>query len=694
MKDMKRNLFFVVALMGFAACSDKVTDAPFVVSPPAPEPQDIPILFGSSSGSITRYEFYGADAAAKLDRKFVVSGYKGDATASFGSIVYDNFFVEWTENTANTTESNTTNWEYVGKPLIKHARDNGVTQQSVKYWDYTKPQYDFIAWSSGHVTPIFDRSPEAGEVRVSAITPSSATGANGVAYTFEGRAADLHDCYIADLVTVKKASYGNPVVIRFRSLGTKVRIGLYETIPGYSVKDVKFYSAANSDDAQASVPRLFTTSRNEIYTQGKYIVYYPTVDSEGNADNNQAHVRFDPADGAQSSVVDFSALNYTSREDGEKTGGDVFLGRTSKTASLAAYTQYIPNETGTNLNLRVDYTLESIDGTGETLVVRGATAQVPSIYTRWKAGYAYTYLFKITDQTNGHTGTYDPTDPDNPIVNPDPAGLYPITFAAVVVNDEDNTQENITLVSTPSITTYQEGSNMLNCNEYSAGRNIYVTVSDSNTDNTPDLANGALQSLDGKVALYTIPAGKTEAEVVDAFQIPDDENEDNADVWVGRNGIVLEKVNLELTNTIEYGADGNFISVGANQAAKFTPSAGKTYAFVYTKTPFTEITDKYEVVTKTPYSDVTGLYRNFNLTPASGLAQTGTIYFRMDAEGKLFQAYPVVDQDSVDGLYVYQSTPSEKHACMEGEKAVSGHSYFDKYYQNNGVYYAKVIKVQ
>ena len=693
MKDMKRNLFFVVALMGLAACSDKVTDAPFVVSPPAPEPQDIPILFGSSSGSITRYEFYGADAAAKLDRKFVVSGYKGDATASFGSIVYDNFFVEWTENTANTTESNTTNWEYVGKPLIKHARDNGVTQQTIKYWDYTMPQYDFIAWSSGHVKPVFEGTPAAGEVLVSSITPSRAFGSNGIAYTFEGRAADLHDCYIADLVTVKRASYGYPVVIRFRSLGTKVRIGLYETIPGYSVKDVKFYSAANSDDAQAGMPRLFTTSRNEIYTQGKYIVYYPTVDSEGNADNNQAHVRFDPADGAQSSVVDFSALNCTSREDGEKTGGNVFLGRTSKTASLTNYIQYIPNETGTNLNLRVDYTLESIDGTGETIVVRGATAQVPSIYTQWKPGYAYTYLFKITDKTNGHTGTYDPTDPDNPIVNPDPAGLYPITFAAVVVNEEDNTQETITLVSTPSITTYQEGSKVVNCNEYTAGRNIYVTVSDGNTGNTSDLANGALQSLEGNVALYSItPAGKTEAEVVDAFQIFDDTS--TADVWVGRNGIVFNKVNLELTNTIGYGVDGNTIIVGANQAAKFNPSANTTYAFVYTKTSSTETTDKYEVVTKTPYSDVTGLYRNFNLTPASGLAQTGTIYFSMDAEGKLFQAYPVAGQDSVDGLYVYHSTPSEKHLCIEGEKAVSGHSYFDKYYQNNGVYYAKVIKVQ
>lgn len=691
----KRKLIFAVALMGIIACSDKVADTSIVVSPPPPpEPEEIPILFGSSSGGITRAEFYGADAADRLDRKFVVSGYKGDGTRAVGSMVYDNFFVEWEENTANTTESNTTNWEYVGKPLIKHARDNGVTQQSIKYWDYLMPQYDFIAWSSGHAMPIFEGTPTAGKVLISSITPSRATGSNGIAYTLEGRAADLHDCYIADLVTVKKASYGYPVVIRFRSLGTKVRIGLYETIPGYSVKDVKFYSAANSDDAQASVPRLFTTSRNEIYTQGKYIVYYPTVDNEGSADNNQAHVRFEPAAGDQSSVVDFGALNYTSREDGEKTLANVFLGRTSKTSSLTNYIQYIPNETGTNLNLRVDYTLESIDGTGETLLVRGATAQVPSIYTQWKPGYAYTYLFKITDKTNGHTGEYDPTDPDNPVVNPDPAGLYPITFAAVVVNEEDNTQETITLVSTPSITTYQEGSKVLNSDEYTAGRSIYVTVSDSNTGNTPDLANGTLQSLDGKVALYTIPAGKTEAEVVDAFQIPDDENEDNADVWVGRNGIVFNKVNIELTNIIAYGVDGNTISVGANQAAKFNPSPNTTYAFVYTKTPSTATTDKYEVVTKVPYSDVTGLYRNFNLTPASGLAQTGIIYFRMDADGKLFQASPVVGQDSVDGLYVYQSTPAEKHACMAGEKAVSGHSYFDKYYQNNGVYYAKVIKVQ
>jgi hypothetical protein len=31
---------------------------------------------------------------------------------------------------------------------------------------------------------------------------------------------------------------------------------------------------------------------------------------------------------------------------------------------------------------------------------------------------------------------------------------------------------------------------------------------------------------------------------------------------------------------------------------------------------------------------------------------------------------------------------------MNGEKALAGQGYFDKYTQNDGVYYTKVIKVQ
>lgn len=793
-----RNLLILAAAtLGFAACSDDLSESS-VVTPPIQEAQDTPIVFGSVSKGTTRADFVGAEAASKLGSKFVVSGYKGEKTKwdnDKNTIVFDNYLVQYEENTAYTSETNTSNWEYVGKGLIKHATDHGITRQATKYWDYTQPQYDFIAWSTGEKTAIYEGTPALGEVLVSAITPATATtGTSPVAYTMTGDAKDLKDCYVADLVTVTRDKYGkDPVTLTFRSLGTKVRIGIYETVPGYSVRDVEFYDAADKVLPSApTTPRLFTTQANNIYTKGTYTIFFPTVDNTSNPDNNQAHIKF-TGDGTQSTVVDFGALDYTIAEDGEKTDGYKFLGRTSATATMAGtagtsyYTQYLPNEAGTNLNLRVNYTLESIDGSGETIYVQGATAQVPSIYTQWKPGFAYTYLFKISDKTNGYTGAYDPTQPDNTTVNSTPAGLYPITFDAVVVNDEDNdqTQETITLVSTPSITTYQKGSTVINDNEYKAATGvIYVTVNDGTAGTTPDLANGALQDLTGKANLYklSIPT-KTEADVIDALQMQDD---DGASGTVkGRSGLVLTEKALTLTNSVEYGVDGNTIEIPIDgekkKAAKFDPKAdgfgAGTYAFVYTKTPSSTTEDKFDQVTKAEDDAVNGLYRyalvaatagdveenviyfdNANASAkaitaflgqgvsnmyldadgtqiASGYAVTGTDYYytvdhgmtylkatnvafadfeaatlyydagkttpkgaeKSPVDGKSYYdangKYCVILPQQTTGLYVIAYT-ADKVACGSTDKAVKGMTYFDKYIQNNGVYYTKVIKVQ
>ena len=103
----------------------------------------------------------------------------------------------------------------------------------------------------------------------------------------------------------------------------------------------------------------------------------------------------------------------------------------------------MPNPQNTNaLHLKMDFTLVSRDGSGETINMTGATAVIPAAYAMWQPNYKYTYIFKISDKTNGRTGVYDPTQADDATVNSDPAGLYPITFDAVVVNaEEDGTQE-------------------------------------------------------------------------------------------------------------------------------------------------------------------------------------------------------------------------------------------------------------
>jgi len=797
---MKKNLLIIAAIASatLVSCSNEEFGGEEIVPITT---EEVPIDFGSYFKAMTRADITGAAAAELLNKQFVVSGYKGGEVSN---IVFDNYRVVWEENSADKTPSNTDNWEYVGKAKIPYSQ---VTSQKIKYWDYSQPQYDFIAWSTGKKTALFEVPTggiPAGSVFVSAITPNTATSATG-AYSFTGKAADLNECYIADLKTVPKGEYGLPVTLRFRQLGTKVRVGIYETVPGYSVKDVKFYSAANTaladettgtDEEKAAAKatnaraKLFTTSANEIYTEGTCTVYFPNAASG----DNTAHVSF-TSTATPSDVVDWGGIKYVGKEEGEKTDGNVFLGRTSNSASFAGieddgfYVVYLPNESGTNLNLRVNYTLESTDGSGEVITVKGATAQIPSIYTQWKPGYAYTYLFKISDKTNGHTGVYDPTDPDNTTVNSDPAGLYPITFDAVVVNAEEESpiQETITLVSTPSITSYQKGSTVVNNNEYKASTgDIYVTVNENNV----------LATLTDKAAIYEIPNGKTEAEVIDALQVRDDD----ATTIKGRSGMVLTAAtkvdavaNLAadkymLTNSVEYGVDGKAISVAADQALRFRPAAPvapgtKTYAFVYTQTAPTIYTDKFEVVTKAAGDNVEKLYRDFNLTAApdgdakstktyynmvdgtptqksvflgqgtgnlytnnTGTAATttyavsGTTYYynagtaaapvykvahnvayaafatatlytdeacttvkteTSPADGQAYYykdattseiSYCVIMPEQVNGLYEY--TFGSYNQCMTGEKAIAGHQYYDKYIQNNGVYYAKVIKVQ
>ncbi len=814
---MKKKYFFaVLASVALAGCSndDFITES-LTVQQPDVEQSDVPIQFGSLKGNTTRADITGADAAKLLGKQFVVSGYKGTTTAGYNAdnIVFDNYLVQYAENTAHTTASNSSNWEYAGVSPIKHATDNGITSQKIKYWDYSQAQYDYIAWSTGTKTAVFTEGEIAdGKVYVSAITPATATGTAAdparVAYQFKGAAADLSNCYIADMVTVKKTGtvgvgtvvgYGdNPVTFKFRQLGAKVRIGIYETVPGYSVKNVAFYSAAASNDATTTAVKLFTTTENDIYTSGTYTVTFPTVDKPDSLDNNQAHVSFNAGGAGQTTIVNWGGLNYTIREEGEKSADAIYLGRSSATASYAGeaednyYNVFLPNETGTNLNLRVNYTLESTDGSGEVINVKGATAQVPSIYTTWKPGFAYTYIFKISDKTNGYTGTYDPTDPDGNTTESNPAGLYPITFDAVVVNaeDQDASQENITLVSTPSITTYQQGSNVVNEEEYSVnGSNkIYVTVNENN----------AVVTLTGKAALYTIPAGKTEADVIDALQCQDDNNATGT--IKGRSGLVLTNATSALTDSVKYGADGNAIVVGTNKALSFTPVASTVYAFVYTKTAATPANNvvryqalawesfttgmtkyryDYVATTKThTYNDgsadvdaydaqkgvkyfkaeggvytmqnpflgqtVSNLYLDAaGNTIASGYAVTGTPYYYTTDGGQTYTAahnvaygspkdaglytksgdtytlttdetpqngtayYYRTGTGTVADPYVYtycvfmpQQTNSwfvlDTNTYVKAEEAskVDGQTYFDKYTQNDGVYYTKVIKVQ
>ena len=626
---MKKYLLFATALVALASCSTDELESPSVNN----VGNNNAIAFTSISKGITRADHVGADAAALLNNKFVVSGFKGagdvTATVTATGTVFDNYIVKWTENTAATTASNTSDWEYVGTKAEAPSTLDGNTQ-SIKYWDYSADQYDFIAYSTGDAEIVTSGTAAeaiaANKVLVTAIDPANA---KTKAYQLSGNAADLKKCYIADMVTAYKDGtdashkYQDEVTLTFRSLASKVRMAIYETVPGYSVKDVKFYTDATTTlatGASATDATLFTTGSdaNNFYSAGTYTVSFPTIGKSNftNTDYNKAHVSFTVVGNGKGTTKTFGSLNLVGREHKEAEATN-YVGRTSATASFAGtatpyYQTVLPNEAGAVLELRVDYTLLSIDGSGEEIKVHGATAFVPAIYAAWKSNYAYTYIFKISDNTKGWTST----------VESDPAGLYPITFDAVVAETEDFTQSAITTVASPSITTYQKGHDITK-DEYAAD-DIYVQV----------MTNGTLNNdLGTKGQLYTVTArtGKTitEADVMDALNIVESTS---GDATTGRNGWEITKATSDATVTAIPGADGNDITVVAGTAAKFTAAAG-TYAYVYKVSDGTA-SDYYTAVTLTAQPDdwsTTGLY----FTDPNGATAAPTTY----ADGTYYKKY-------------------------------------------------------
>ena len=631
MKIMKKYLFFAAAIALMASCTnDNIVG----------EGNEYPvngksdaIVFSSSLKGATRADHVGADAAALLHNHFTVAGFKGagDVTATVVATgtVFDNYVVNWTENTAATTESNSSDWEYVGITAVAPSTLAGNTQ-SIKYWDYSAAQYDFIAYSTGTATAITTGTPAAGQILVSAI---SAANAKTAAYTLKGAAADLEKCYIADMVTAYKDGtdaahkYQEEVTFQFRALASKVRIALYETVPGYSVKEVKFYTDATTTlatGASATDATLFTTAtatKDNFYTAGTYTVFFPTIGSANfsNSDYNKAHVSFAADESGKAATKTFAGLNYVAKQYQEKATGNIWLGRTSAAPSFAGnsannyYQMAMPNEEGTVLQLRIDYTLESIDGSGEEIKVHGATAYVPAIYAAWKSNYAYTYLFKISDNTNGWTSTVDT----------DPAGLYPITFDAVVLEAQDYTQSPITPVATPSITTYQKGHDITK-DEYAAG-DIYVQVIAAGTLKTDLGTNGQL---------YTLSRAATEAEVMDALNI---QAASDATTITGRNGLGLTKATSDATVTTVPGTDGNNITVAAGSAAKFGAATGN-YAYVYYTGTDEADTEFHTAVklTAEPTGWPTGYFTDEACTIAATTYADGTYYQKYTNLNKVY----------------------------------------------------------
>lgn len=565
---IKKYIFLAASVLTLASCSsdDFLGDTPGNV-----QSNTSAINFDGGAGKITRTTQIGADAAKTLGSHFVVFGDK--TTGSTTHTVYDHYDVKWIGKDA-ATQSNQKGWEYVGLAPNKNSGLPTGAKQTIKYWDYSASEYNFAAFSLGNLTSTTENNPYEKQVKYDANTESgkvkiSKIKQNATEYTIEGSAEDIAKLYISDRVTVKlegTTPYQNAVQFNFRALKSQVRMGIFEIIPGYSVKDVKFYSSNTSTPA-TEIPSLYATTNSIPAGEGKATV---TFGASGATDYNKAKVEWKAQNNVEN--IKFGALSKK-KEEAKEEAGTTYIGRTANDASLPTnYTTVIPSTGIGALTLKVDYTLVSTDGSNEEIKVTGATATVPSEYTQWQPNYSYTYIFKISDKTNGSTGG-------------DTAGLYPIVFDAIVTETETGKQETITTDETPSITTYAKDA--IN-NEYKTDNNIYVSV--SGTNGTSEKLYKEITPEEGQTVSYKYYAKLYKLSVAEGTTKSLTEAEAEA-ILKNNNTLGGKTLTEEQKNTAEV-FDSRFVDkIEAKDAVdgvevkgnffKFTPKAEGTYVFAY-----------------------------------------------------------------------------------------------------------------
>lgn len=492
---MKKYLIFAASALALASCS---SDDFLGENPGNVQNATTAINFGGEAGKITRgtHTQNEGSPAEMLAGQFKVYGVKKKQDNI--EHVFPNYYV-WDVAAKNTT-SNTDGWEYVGKEGDADLGTGNITlikDQTIKYWDYSASEYHFVAGS-----PIdkFNLNPDPGQD----ITSANITGLAGHIEANDaegtGTALETYPVYVAAPVKVENTGYQKPVEFNFYRQQAMVRVGIYETIPGYNIHNINFYYY----DTDGTTP-IASTENNIILTSATESYFVGGKEVNGTVTYN-----WDSATPSYTLTYTDASLTksknwYAGKLDvlaTKSTDAVAKLYGTDKDMSTAGYFTVLPTQAPASpILIKCDYTL--FDGnTGETIKVTGATAAIPAAFSKWEANTRYTYLFKISDNTNGTTGTPGTSDP---------AGLFPITFAAVVKGSTDAQYGTTTTVATPSITTYQAGSVTANSIEYKTGKEIDVTVTDAETGEVKELNTD--EATVGSVAVYKFTDAITEAEI-------------------------------------------------------------------------------------------------------------------------------------------------------------------------------------
>ena len=395
--------------------------------------------------------------------------------------------------------------------------------QYLRYWDKSANQTCFYAYApyvntvaKGKTVTYVDGTPKGSSTDTYVLTIPNGAIKHGFddPSTYE---------FMYASAKVLSADYGHDVSLKFNRLNAKVNIKFWEDIEGYSVRLIDL----TADYGVAATPSIKDGTSNKYgYKLGKIYT------------ENGAKIQFNEHAAFQSmkqyeGVTTSAPLNF-------KTPTASLIGENRVLATPSPSTYYaIPKgsdaevlangainytTTGTldallketGLTFHVSY--ELISTTGEKITVTDATVHVPKDYCNWVANKHYTYIFRITKNSNGSTGTTTPKpeDPEVPTVN----ALYPIVFDNCVV--EDWTTEDSEWDITEGNTAIPYHNITLSKYSVNAGEDITITsITDSDRQNVHSIDWNAITvtkkgdstpqevytSAEKKIATNTLAAG-------------------------------------------------------------------------------------------------------------------------------------------------------------------------------------------
>ncbi len=284
--------------------------------------------------------------------------------------VMPGYTLNYTANSANSSASNTNDWEYVGQ-----GTDYLGNKQEIKYWDGNSKDYRFFG-----VLPKYKDRLKYNDAAITSSTVVSASG--NFSMTFDG---------LEYMTLTADGKYYN-------SAGTEV-----------AESEIPMYGTLWQGDPATSYDSPVPISFAKPYALVRVVFERPagtTTTVLGNASGTDHAITFGPKDGsslAGSGVVDVSWSMTDTHETATATAGTATL-PTMKLDPLTlaeqdtryvAWPEYLMIPVSNAVDFKCTAHIHTTNSSG-TDVYDERTAIVPAAYMGWRPGFEYTYVFKIT----------------------------------------------------------------------------------------------------------------------------------------------------------------------------------------------------------------------------------------------------------------------------------------------------------